>query len=157
MRNRTCALITSKNTNSKRLWLFQRLPEVVFNPTTCQLRQFLGVLVFLCGVIAVGLFRKGKYELGSLMVGLMTVLTIVAILRPQLGRGFYTGVAILAWPIGWLISQIILAVVFFGVVTPIALIMRLRGRDALRLQSPRDSNWRVRDTEPELEQYFRQF
>ncbi len=157
MRNRTCALITSKNTNSKRLWLFQRLPEVVFNPTTCQLRQFLGVLVFLCGVIAVSFFRKGKYELGSLMVGLMIVLTLVAILRPQLGQGVYTGVTVLAWPIGWLISQVILALVFFGLLTPIGLIMRFRDRDALRLNSPPHSNWRVRDTQPEPEQYFRQF
>ena len=43
----------------------------------------------------------------------------------------YVGWMILAFPIGWTISQVILVVMFFGLFTPIGLIFRLLGRDPL--------------------------
>jgi hypothetical protein len=43
----------------------------------------------------------------------------------------------------WIVSEIALVIVFFGVITPYALVMRLFGRDALllRKRSARQSYW----------------
>ena len=39
---------------------------------------------------------------------------------------------VLAFPIGWTVSQVILAVMFYGLFTPIGLVFRLIGRDPLQ-------------------------
>ncbi len=46
-------------------------------------------------------------------------------------RWVYIGWMILAFPIGWTVSQVMLAVMFFGLFTPIGLVFRLIGRDPL--------------------------
>jgi hypothetical protein len=58
--------------------------------------------------------------------------------------------------IGW---QAAMLVVFYLIVTPIGLIMRRLGRDALGLgfDSARPSYWQARPVAPEVERYFRQF
>jgi hypothetical protein len=57
------------------------------------------------------------------------------------------------------VSHILLAVVYFGIVTPIGLIMRLAGRDALGLK--RDPNattyWVPHAMPKDSRRYFRQF
>jgi hypothetical protein len=48
---------------------------------------------------------------------------------------------------------------FFGIVTPVALFFRWRGRDLLQLRSKTDQTtfWISRDAQPEPEQYLKQF
>ena len=48
--------------------------------------------------------------------------------------------------LGWLNTRVILGIVFFLLVTPIGLIMRLLGKDSLRLRCA-GSYWVVRDKE----------
>jgi len=51
-----------------------------------------------------------------------------------------------------------LALVFYGVVTPFALVFRLRGRDVLaRKKRPVDSYWSARRESNDPRSYFRQF
>ena len=48
--------------------------------------------------------------------------------------------------IGMIISPIILAIIFFALVTPYSLVMRIFGRDELRLKLlKRDSYWKSRE------------
>ncbi len=48
--------------------------------------------------------------------------------------------------LGMIVSPIVLGVIFFGMFTPIALVMRLAGRDELRLRfSKKASHWIVRE------------
>ena len=39
---------------------------------------------------------------------------------------------VLAFPIGWTVSQVILLLMFYGLFTPIGLVFRLIGRDPLQ-------------------------
>lgn len=50
-----------------------------------------------------------------------------------------------------LFGRVAMAVVFFGVLTPVALVMRLSGRDPLRRRFDRDaaSYWLARDSRPD--------
>ena len=64
---------------------------------------------------------------------------------------------IAAFPIGWTVSRLMLAAMFYVIFTPVGLVFRLIGRDALRLRRPGEAV--VLDGEAgadEPEQYFRQ-
>jgi len=66
---------------------------------------------------------------------------------------------VLAFPIGWVISQIMLLLMFYVVLTPVAWIFRLRGRDMLqRKPAPaRASYWVPKESPTDLRRYFRQY
>lgn len=61
--------------------------------------------------------------------------------------------------IGMIVSPIVLGVIFFGLFTPISIIMKLIGRDELGLKiSNRDSFWKERnDIENDSGTFFNQF
>lgn len=60
--------------------------------------------------------------------------------------------------LGIFVSPIILGIIFFGLITPTAILMRLRGRDALRLRSKtQNSFWIKRQTETQLGSFKTQF
>jgi hypothetical protein len=62
-------------------------------------------------------------------------------------------------PIGWVISHVILAVIYYLVLTPIGLLLRAAGRDLLarRRDPTAESYWIDRGAKPEVERYFRQY
>ena len=66
---------------------------------------------------------------------------------------------VLAFPIGWTVSQVMLALMFFGLFMPIGLVFRLIGRDPLRRTRPsgRESYWDPKPTPTDLRRYFKQF
>lgn len=78
---------------------------------------------------------------------------------PAGNRPLYLSLTVLAFPIGWLISQVVLALFFFAVLTPVGLLFRLIGRDPLgrEIVPSKASYW---DDLPEVTdkgEYFRQF
>lgn len=54
--------------------------------------------------------------------------------RPEAIRLVYQAWMVAAFPIGWTVSRLILAAVYFLVFTPLAVAMRLAGRDVLGLR-----------------------
>ena len=64
-----------------------------------------------------------------------------------------------AFPIGWTVSHAILALLYYGILTPIGLIMRLIGYDPLsrRLRSEDRTYWEEYSPEGDRKRYFRQF
>ena len=60
--------------------------------------------------------------------------------------------------LGTIINPIVLGIIFFGLFTPIALIIRLLGRDELRLKSKNKiSHWVVRKERLQTESFKNQF
>jgi hypothetical protein len=69
----------------------------------------------------------------------------------------------LAWmhavrPLAWVVSHLALGLVYFAIITPIGLVMRLAGRDALarRFDRGASSYWIARDSAGGASRYFRQ-
>ena len=87
------------------------------------------------------------------------VLGVAVWVSPAFARAFYIGWVLAAEPIGWTISSLIMAIVFYLVVTPIGLAMRLVGRDPMtrRLEPDAPSYWHQRKPVTDIKQYFRQF
>ena len=60
--------------------------------------------------------------------------------------------------LGMILSPIVLGIIFFGVFTPIAIIMRLSGLDELRLKfSQKVSHWQTRGEPINAESFKQQF
>ena len=60
--------------------------------------------------------------------------------------------------LGMIVSPIVLGIIFFGLFTPIAMFMRLIGRDELRLKvNHKPSHWITREEPIESESFKQQF
>jgi hypothetical protein len=73
-------------------------------------------------------------------------------------RTLFVGLQTITYPIGLIVSFVALAILFFGVFTPIALVMRAMGRDPLRLRARNDaSHWLPYTQDDDAERAFRQY
>jgi hypothetical protein len=116
-----------------------------------KLREF-GLVVggVLCAVGGL-LFWRGRWNFPYFLVpGIFLVITgavIPSILKP-VQKAWMT----LAILMGWVMTRVLLSVLFYLAVTPIGLIMRLMGKDLLdqRLEPKRQSYWKIRPQTPRL-------
>jgi hypothetical protein len=77
---------------------------------------------------------------------------------PALIKPIYLGWMVAVFPIGWTVSRLLLGAVFFGMLTPLAVVFRARGRDPLHLRRvPRDTYWTAKRQPGGAAEYFRQF
>jgi hypothetical protein len=134
--------------------------DLPLKPTARALRQFAGAwLVFF---LAVGVHRyvvRDQHQVG-IAVGVMAiVLGGLGLIRPAALRWLFVGMTVLTFPIGWVVSQIMLAVMYYAILTPLAVWFRFRGRDLLaRKPAPgRASFWIPKHTPEDMRAYFRQY
>ena len=128
-------------------------------PTARVLRQFAAawLTVFLL-ISANEIWRRGNIPTG-LATGVVALAGLAGLIRPNTVRLLFIAASVVAFPIGWLVSQITLALMFYGVVTPVAFLFRATGRDALQLRRKTDQStfWITRGPEPGPERYLKQF
>ena len=122
------------------------------------LKNFGFTIGFILLIIGVFLFVREK----GLFVYLFSIGSILIILGgivPVLLRPFYKVWMTFAVIIGWIMTRIILSVLFFSIITIIGLFTRLIGKDFLNLKSKsNESYWNIRNKERELNQdYEKQF
>ena len=84
---------------------------------------------------------------------------VLAAAAPACLRPLYVVLSLIGAPIGFVVSHVILAIVYYGILTPIGLAMRLAGRDPLHRNFDRAAGtyWVPRGVAPEPKRYFRQF
>jgi hypothetical protein len=135
--------------------------DVNRNPSRRQLNQFGAIwLVFFAAVAAVLWFKLHSLAVTGTVAFLAAVVPAVGWVAPAFMRLVYVGMSYLAWPIGFVVSHVLLAAVFYLLVTPIGLIMRLVGYDPMhrRFEPEAASYWIARDgAVREPKSYFRQF
>ncbi len=68
----------------------------------------------------------------------------VALICPRLLAPLYKGWMKFGHALGWINARLILGVVFFALVTPIGLIMRLFGKDPLRMRTKKSASYWIR-------------
>jgi hypothetical protein len=132
------------------------------DPTGRQLQQFgLIWLAFFGAAGALAYFRSHAVTAALVLWALAVVVPAVGWTAPRFMRLVYVGMSYLAWPIGFVVSHLVLAAVYYLVLTPIGLFMRLLGHDpmARRFDPTASSYWHRR---PETHtmgpgRYFRQF
>lgn len=146
-----------------------KLVEINFNPDTKTLRQF-GVIAFVgFGILAaLAYYEKLVFSFG-LGEARMTVVTIFAALgsiallfslvAPKANRILYVGLTLLAFPIGFVLSYVIMGTLYFLIIGPIAVFFRLFGRDPMRRDySPTaPTYWQAAEPPRDKESYFHQY
>jgi hypothetical protein len=131
--------------------------DVIAPPSTKTLRQFAWLCLMVFGGLASWRVSHGQTGVGtSVLAGLGVGIGVLGLLRPAAIRFVYTGWMIAAFPIGWTISRVVLGVLFAVVFTPIALVFRLIGRDALRLRRGSGHSYWTTRPQPSVESFFRQ-
>jgi Saxitoxin biosynthesis operon protein SxtJ len=137
-----------------------RWSDIQFDPPRKMLRQFSGLwLLFFGGLAFWEILGRGRPGLGTIFAVLAVTIGPLGLIRPEWVRFIYVGWMVLAFPIGWTISQIILAAMFFGLFAPISLVFRLLGRDTLRRARRPElhSYWEPKPGSTDLRRYFKQF
>ena len=137
-----------------------RWSDIDFAPAPKTLRQFAGLWLAVFGGMAVFQgFWRGRPVIGAMLAILAAVIGTIGLVRPVAVRPIFVGWMVLAFPIGWTVSLVLLGLVYYVVFTPVALVFRLMGRDALALRSDptASSHWRVRKAPTDVRRYFRQF
>ena len=98
-------------------------------------------------------FANAAGGIAALGVLLLAIYYGIPATRPSIIRGFRR----LTWPIQWVVSLVLLGILFFGVITPIGCVMRCLGRDPLS-KSPRpqqSSYWTPYPQATDTRSYFR--
>jgi len=136
------------------------LVSIDWNPAPKQVRGFAVISIVLCAVMAGWALVRGGVSTAVYAWGTVAAaLAIVAMLSPTLMRRVYVASLVATFPIGWVMSHILLAAVFFGLFTPLAIVFRLLGRDALerRFEPSAQTYWRPKTTPADLKRYLQQF
>jgi hypothetical protein len=135
--------------------------EVNWRPGRKDLRVFGTAALIATAVLAVVLhYRKGlPAPWMGVIVGLGAAVFASSLVLPKVTRIVYVVMMGLALPIGMAMSFVLMAVLYYLILTPLGLFFRLIGRDLLDLKFGREaeSYW-VRRRAPEtLKRYFNQF
>ena len=133
--------------------------DVSFTPSSRMLRQFAGLLIVVFGGIAVWYGVHGQVGLAVTCGAVAAVMGPIGLVAPQAIRLIFVAWMVLVFPIGWTVSRVLLALLFYLVFTPLGLVFRLIGRDPLHLKSQvhRASYWTPKKQPTEMRSYLRQF
>lgn len=124
------------------------------------LRQFAAMwIVFFGGAAAWQQFARHRPTFAVVLAVLAVTVGPLGVAWPRAIRPVFIGWMALAYPIGWIVSRIVLAVVFYFVFTPVAWVFRLIGRDVLELKSQPAATtyWHSKPTVADQSAYLRQF
>ncbi len=123
------------------------------------LRQFAGLwLVFFGSLACWQWLFAGNMTRGVVCAALAAIVGPLGLLFPGAVRPVYRASLMLAFPVGWIVSHVILMVLFLAVFTPLALIFRAMGRDLLELKFRRGKETYWQPKPPcEVKRYFYQY
>ncbi len=134
--------------------------EINKDPSRRDLRWFGLLLPLFVAVVGALVWRRT----GSLTPATATwviggTLCAVFALWPASRRPLYVGWMYAVYPIGWTVSHVLLGIVYFLVLTPIGLLMRMLGRDPMerRIDRTASSYWVRHDQSDRVDRYLRQF
>ncbi|MAE75717.1 MAG: hypothetical protein CMJ85_02475 [Planctomycetes bacterium] len=135
--------------------------KIDLNPSAKDLRQFGGI-----GLVAYPLaglmLTKWLWSLPEpvlwVLIGLGVWCGIAALANwNALIKPIYIGMQIIAYPIGLVVSTLLLGLIYYGLFTPVGLLFRVLGRDSMnrKFDPTADSYWIVRDERRTPASYFR--
>lgn len=130
------------------------------NPSRRELRVFGLILGPFLALI--GWYLSRRFESPPtfpIMAGVGALAFVLAVAVPIALKPIYVAWTTATFPIGWVVSHVVLALVYYGVLTPIALALRLSGRDPMgrRFDRAATTYWVRRAKQRELASYFRMY
>jgi len=133
--------------------------SIQWNPDRRQLRQFAAIwFPAFCALVGWMVAKKtghwGGVEIAWMVCG---VWAVAGFLFPPVIRPVFVGLILATFPIGWVVSHVLLGAIFYGIVTPIGIILRRVGHDPLQLRPPSGrSLWKTPVGKTDPASYLRQ-
>ena len=142
--------------------------EIDLRPDARKLRAFGWVALAVFGMLgALTWYARGPLAgLGGVrepvalgLLALALVSGALSLLYPRGNRALYLALVVLGYPFGLVLSYALLALIFYGVFTPLGLVLRALGKDPLqrRSDSARSSYWTTPERPRDKASYFRMF
>ncbi len=134
--------------------------SIEHHPSSRQLTVFgLTWLAFFVAWGAAAWWRTGSPATAGVCWLVAVAAPLLGLAMPGLLRILYLGLAYAALPIRLVTSYVILAAVYYLVLTPIGLALRLSGYDPMHRQYDHEAKtyWTPHEPEEDVEDYFRQF
>jgi Na+/proline symporter len=128
------------------------------NPSPRELRWFGVMLAVFVAVVGLLFWRAEATRAATIVWGAGAALTLVFAAAKATRRPIYLGWIYAAYPIGWTVSHLLLGAIYYLVVTPIGLALRLGGRDPLERTFDRSAStyWTPHDPGKDVARYFKQ-
>ena len=134
--------------------------ELKGQPSRSDLRWFGPILVVWVAMMgAIAYFRFDAPRVAMILWIAGGVFPLLYFAVPPLRIPLYLGWMRVFFPVGWTISHVVLLVLFYGIVTPTALVMRLVRYDPMKRRWDRaaKSYWTEHRTGGETSRYLRQY
>lgn len=134
--------------------------KINYNPDDKTLREFAEFGTFLMGlVVAPYMLYEGNTRTAIGFWAAAVVLRVAAFVNLRWMKWPFVGMSVLFAPIGWVVSHLALAIIYYLIITPVALVFRLMGRDALHRKIDRqaDTYWEAYNPDRGPARYLRQF
>jgi hypothetical protein len=121
--------------------------DIDLHPDRRKLRQFAALLT----AIAIA------FTLIDPLWAVVAAYGLLSLAVPRLVYPLYVVLTVATFPIGWAVSRVMLAILFYLVMTPIAIVHRLRRRDVLRISRPDAATyWEPVEGDRDAASYLRQ-
>lgn len=134
-----------------------KMIRINWNASPKVLRQFGWIACFASAILTLKWSNDYATRLG--VIGTVLLLACLGTWKPNINKPLFLGLTILTMPIGIVVGEIVLLLIYFGQLLPISIVFRLVGRDALRLRVKRtgESYWSSVKTKRTAKEYFHQF
>jgi len=144
------------------------LARLDWNPSTRTLRQFGFIALGAFGLLALMahqeafMFRAGlgaaRMTVTWSLLGVGVVSALFSSIAPRANRLLFVGLSLVAYPIGFVVSHVLLAVLFFGLFAPIGFLLKASGKDAVQASdSGAGTYWRKARRKRAVADYFKQY
>jgi len=137
-----------------------RWSDIPFHPSRKTLRQFgLIWIAFFGGLAAYQWFARGNTTAATILGAAAVTVGPVGLARPEWLRPVFVAWMVLAFPIGWTVSQVMLGAMYYGLFVPVGLAFKLTGRDPLlRSRGPAEGTyWAPKPMPADVRRYLKQF
>lgn len=111
------------------------------------------VLIFAFGL------GEGRPIVAGVFAALAGLSAFFSLVYPKANLPIYIGLTIVSYPIGFVLSYVIMGTLFYVLITPVALFFKLTGRDAMnrRFEPEAATYWSEPRPSRGNESYFRQY
>ena len=137
------------------------LVEINWRPNRRELRSFAIVALIASAIISLLLYvLKGlAVQWVAIIFAAGFIIFISSLVSIKITRIIYLSLILVTFPIGYVVSFILLAAFYFLLLTPLGLFFRLIGRDSLcrKFDLNAKSYWLSRQSPKNLDSYFHQF
>lgn len=134
-----------------------KLIAIPWSPSTRQIRQFGVISAF--AIPLFGWLWRTDTVASAILITIGIAIAILSFAMPSVVKPIFVGLMLAAAPIGMLVGELAMLLIFVGIFLPIGLGFRLIQRDALKLTIDKNARtyWQPKPTPENVASYYRRY